>query len=240
MKSIIRIWLLILSVVWLSPSFVNAQLCEPIYKTDKVHLTNTPTGQTRSTLYNMIVTVGQPAVVYNTTNYAENSMATGFWSHYLKEPAAPLVFASDGDYQDKVYLQWHIEGDRTGPPVTGDQVIVYRNKQTLVTLPISQADYQDFNVFPGMSYTYGVTVKNDMGVSHLDNDIGFLNPNGIVTGHVETPSGNPVFKTKVILTPNLGRCAQFNGNSYVYWFDGDINTNHQFSGLEGSYTIETW
>jgi len=215
MKLKLRIGLIILSVGCLLPTIMHAQLCEPIYKTEKVILTNAPTGQSRSTLYNMLVTVGQPAIVSNITNYAENSMATGFWSHYLKEPAAPLVFSSDGDYHDKVYLQWHIEGDRTGPPVTGNQVIVYRNAQTLVTLPIEQTDYQDFNVFPGMSYTYGVTVKNGMGVSHADNDIGFLNPNGIVTGHVETPSGNPVFKTKVILTPNLGRCALFTGNSYV-------------------------
>ncbi|MFZ5519275.1 MAG: hypothetical protein ACOY90_21770, partial [Candidatus Zhuqueibacterota bacterium] len=240
MKNIIRIWLLILSVVWWSPSFLHAQLCEPIYKVEKQMLTSSSTGQMKGKLFSVIATIGQPFATMENTNYSVNSVATGFWSHYLKEPAAPLVRASDGDFQDIVIVEWDIEGDRTGPPVNSQEVTLYRNNYILTTLPIKQTQFQDLNVFPGMTYTYGVAVENDMGVSHLDNDIGFLNPNGIVTGHVETPSGNPVFKTKVILTPNLGRCAQFNGNSYVYWFDGDINTNHQFSGLEGSYTIETW
>ncbi|MFH1250479.1 MAG: LamG-like jellyroll fold domain-containing protein [bacterium] len=240
MNKINKILLLVLSAVWLVPVLSFAQLCEPIYSVERVHVTNTTTGQVQSNQYNMIVTVGQPAVVVNATNYSKNSIATGFWSHYLKEPAAPLVRASDGDFQDMVLLEWDIEGDRTGPPVTSSEVTLYRNGYVLTTLPVQQTQYQDFNLFSGMYYTYGVTVENDMGKSHTDDDIGFLNPNGMITGHVQTPSGNPVLNTKVILTPNLGRSVKFNGDGYIYWFDGDINTNRQFSGLEGDYTIETW
>jgi len=62
----------------------------------------------------------------------------------------------------------------------------------------------------------------------------------MITGHIETPSGSPVFENKVYLTPNLGRSAKFNGDGYVFWFDKEISTNKQFDGLSGDYTVETW
>lgn len=240
MKIRYRIGSLTLTVFWIMPVLVNAQLCEPIYQVEKVQVINNPTGQMEGKLHNMLVSVGQPATLNLSSNFSKNSIATGFWSHYLMEPAAPIVRASDGDFQDIIVVEWDIEGDRTGPPVTSQEAILYRNKYVLTTLPIQQTQFQDLNVFPGMTYNYGVVVSNQLGKSHPDNDIGFLNPNGMITGHVETPSGNPVVKTKVLLKPNLGRCAKFDGDGYIYWFDGDINTNRQFHGLESSYTIETW
>ena len=232
--------LALLLVAWFIPNFAMAQLCEPIYKVEKPMLTGTSTGEMLGDNYTTIATIGQPTATMDNTNNYTHSSATGFWSHYLKEPASPLVRASDGDFQDLVFIEWDIEGDRTGPPVTSDEVTLYRNGYVLTTLPTQQTQYLDFNVFPGMYYTYGVSVENDMGESHTDDNVGFLNPNGMITGNVSTPSGNPVIDTKVKLTPNLGRCAKFNGDSYIYWFDSEINTNRQFSGLENDYTIETW
>ncbi len=229
-------------ILGLIPGLALTQLCEPIYSVHKQTRTYAPEGQMTSTLYNTITIVGQPLITSTSTNYSQYSTTVGFFADYLTEPKAPLVRASDGDYQDKIYLEWDIEGDRTGPPITSNQVTVYRNGQTLTTLPISQTDYQDFNVFPGMSYNYGVSVENEMGESQIDDDAGFLNPNGMITGHIETPSGNPVPETKVMLTPNLGRSAYFERSqrSYVYWFDDTLNTHRQFEGLEQDYTIETW
>ena len=240
MKNIRRFSLFILFMVWFIPTQAIAQLCEPIYSVERVQAISTSTGQTGNNQYNMIVSVGQPMTIMNTTNYSEHDIALGFWGPYLKEPAAPLVRASDGDFQNMVLVDWDIEGDRTGPPVTSDEVTLYRNDYILTTLPAQQTQYQDFNVFPGASYYYSVSVENDMGVSHTDPDVGFLNPNGMITGHIETPSGYPVIDTKVMLTPNLGLSAKFNGNEYIYWFDGDLNTNRQFNGFENDYTLETW
>jgi len=230
----------ILPLVCLLPLSTLAQLCEPIHSVERVQLSNNAIGQITNNQYNMTITIGQPAAMENSTNYSVNSLASGFWSHYLKEPSAPIVRASDGDFQEMVLVEWDIEGDRTGPPVTSSEVTLFRNNYILTTLPVQQTQYQDFNVFPGATYTYGISVENDMGISHTDDDVGFLNPNGIITGHVETPSGHPVIDTKVMLTPNLGRSAKFNGNEYIYWFDADLNTNRQFPSFENDYTIETW
>ena len=83
-------------------------------------------------------------------------------------------------------------------------------------------------------------MSNSNGSSHDGSDYGFLNPNGVVTGQITTPSGNPVENATVLLTPNLGRSAKFNGDGYIYWFDVDSSRLQQFRGLEASYTIETW
>ena len=231
-------WALLLLLI---PLLIQAQeTCEPNYSAPYQTLNGvTATGKMSNNQFNTMMTVGQP---FNTTatNYSVNSVVLGYWSRYLKEPRPPIVMASDGDYQDMVLVQWTVEGDRTGPPVTGEEVKLYRNGHILTTLPVSQTEYLDFNVFPGEYYTYGVTSSNDMGASHTDDNIGFLNPNGVITGHVETPSGNPVIDTKLLLTPNLGRSAFFDGSSYIYYFDTETSANRLFNGLKDNYTIETW
>ena len=242
MKAIQKhIALLIFGFVWLLPHHGAAQeSCEPNYSVPYQTINGVAaTGSMSNNQFNTMMTVGQP---FNTTatNYSVHSAAKGFWSIYLKEPRPPIVRASDGDFQDMVLIEWTVEDDRTGPPVTGDQVTLYRNGYVFATLPVTQTQYQDLNVFPGQYYTYGVTSTNDMGESHTEDNIGFLNPNGVITGRVKTSSGNPVFEAKVTLSPNLGQSAFFDGVSYIYFFDANTSANRLFSGLEGDYTIETW
>ncbi|MBU0558558.1 MAG: T9SS type A sorting domain-containing protein [Bacteroidetes bacterium] len=202
-------------------------------------VTATPTAKASNSQYNLALTVGQ-SFTATATNITKNTMVMGFWGRYLHEPRPPIVRATDGDFQDMVLVQWTVEDDETGPPVSGNQVKLYRNGYILTTLPIEQTDYQDLNVFPGKHYTYGVTTTNNMGESHRENNIGFMNPNGVITGNIKTPSGNPLLDAKVLLTPNLGLSALFDGKSYVYFFDAQTSANRLFSGFEGNYTIETW
>lgn len=225
----------------LLPQIIVAQeTCEPNYSIPNFTRNDVALpGKAGNNQYNVLLTVGQPFIA-TATNYSVNSITMGYWSPYLKEPRPPIVRASDGDFQDMVLIEWTVEDDRTGPPATGDEVTLYRNSYILTTLPVRQTQYQDFNVFPGEYYVYGVTTTNDMGESHTDDNIGFLNPNGVITGTVKTPSGNPVIDTKVTLTPNLGRSAFFDGSSYIYYFDARTSANRLFTGLEGNYTIETW
>jgi len=218
------------------------ETCEPNYTCPYFSLTNGYIeGDAASTHFNTKLTVGQPLAEV-VTNYSSFSSAMGFWSFYMKEPRPPIVRASDGDFQDMVLVEWTIEDDRTGPPVTGDDIQLFRNGYPYTTLPISQTAYQDLSVFPGEYYEYGVVSYNDMGTSHTEDNTGFLNPNGVITGHIETPSGNPVQDSKVTLTPNMGRSAEFTpGNdSYIYYIDPQTSVNRLFSGLEDNYTIETW
>ena len=168
--------ILLITLALLRPAIVHSQTCEPNHKIPYATLNSAAaTSEINGTQYNMMLTFGQP-IFTGATNLSKHSLVAGFWAHYMKEPRPPIVRASDGDYQDKVYLEWTVEGDRTGPPVTGSMVTLYRNGQTLTSLPVSQTDYQDFNVFPGEYYQYGVTSSNDMGESHKENNIGFMNP----------------------------------------------------------------
>lgn len=237
--------IILLAIAWLLPVFSSAQgLCEPIYSVDRVI---TSVGSYMENMqgnngYQMQMVIGAQRL--SASNFVDNvythQVASGLFGDYLTEPKPPLVRASDGDFQDMVLVEWDIEGDDAGPPVTSSEVTLYRNGYVLTTLPIQQTEYQDFNVFPGEYYNYGVGVSNEMGESKQAQEVGFLNPNGMITGHIETPSGSPVFENKVILTPNLGRSAKFDGDGYVYWFDGEINTNRQFDGLSGDYSVEMW
>ncbi|MBL7047880.1 MAG: LamG domain-containing protein, partial [Candidatus Marinimicrobia bacterium] len=242
----------LIGAIGLIPALISAQFCEPNYSVPYSTINmSVYTEKSINNQYSTFMTVGQPFIVHNEsipTNYAIHSTVTGFWSHYMNEPRPPLVSASDGDFQDIVLVKWVVEDDRTGPPVTGNTVTLYRNGYVLTQLPVEQTEFQDLYVFPGEYYTYGVTSSNTMGTSHTQNDIGFLNPNGVITGYISTPTGAPMLDAKVLLTPNLGQSAEFNGDGYIFFFDdGEVidgveipPANLQFSGLDSSYTIETW
>ena len=237
------------SIFFLFPFFIIAQICEPIYTVPKLIHTNglgaivkdrVSENLTQGSVYSAQLTVGQPLFSNGVSNTTINSAAIGFWSNYLTEPISPILKASDGDHQDMVLVEWDIQDDLTGPPVTVAEVTLLRNGFSLTTLPISQNEYLDFNVFPGVQYSYEAIVSNNLGSSRGGDDGGFLNPNGVITGQVLTQSQNPVQNTRITLAPNLGRSIQFEGNGYLYWFDTDKNVNRQFSGLEDSYTIQFW
>ncbi len=213
--------------------------CEPTYNIPQAVRTYSPVESVQSNNYNAMLTVGQ-SFISSATDYYNHSIAMGYWAPYLAEPRPPVVQASDGDYQDVIVVEWFVEGDRTGPPVTSDMVTVFRNDYVLTQTPLSQTQYLDYNVFPGEYYTYGITISNDMGESHRADNVGFLNANGVITGSVATPSGNPVIDTKIKLIPNMGRSAKFNGNNYIYYFDESTSANRLFGGLAGDYSIETW
>lgn len=227
----------------LIPSGATAtEECEPCFSLPYFTLDGTSTGEVEGENFQFTATIGEIEVDITTTNRRSHSMATGFWSYYLTEPQPPLVVVSEGDHQDRIELSWTIIDDRIGPPVTENEVLIIRNGTQLTTLPLRQTQYQDFNVFPGEEYEYAVVPANELGQAHEVEDIGFLNPNGEVIGQVETPNGNPVNEVKVVLTPNLGRSAEFGQvldqsgareESYVYFPD-------MLSGLEQSYTIEGW
>ena len=208
-------------------------LCEPCFSVPYFTVDQNAAREVRSDNFRALVTVGEVELTATVTNFEEHSAALGFWSFYLTEPQSPVVTATDGDHQDRVEVSWELVDDRVGPPVTEDKVLLYRNGTILTTLPLIQTEYQDFNVFPGEEYEYSVVPGNSLGRSHFDDEVGFLNPNGVIAGKVETPNGNPVNEVKVVLTPNLGRSGSLQDDAYVFFPD-------RFTGLEQSYSIEGW
>ena len=233
------------------PIFLLAQdICEPVYTVPKImHVNNVGSDGSASgvrmvetsTGKSISVIAGQPFAGNLIGNvYSNDSTSLGFYSYYLREPIPPTMFASDGDYESKILVTWELNDGTTGPPITSSETKLYRNGFVLTTVNADVTEYQDFNVFAGVTYEYEAIVSNARGDSHDGEDYGFLNPNGMITGLVETPNGNPVQFTQVIVTPNLGLSAKFNGDGYIFWYDSDINGNRQFSGFEEDYTIETW
>ena len=241
----------ILALTFALPVLVFAQeICEPIYTVPKIMHVSSVGGQGSQVGAEMLdngtgktihLIAGQPFIGNVIGNASvKDSIALGFFSYNIREPIPPTMRSSDGDYQNKVLVEWDLNDSYTGPPVTSDNIILYRNGNALTTLDIAVTEYQDFNVFAGVSYEYEAVVSNSRGFSKDGGDFGFLNPNGIITGQVVTTNGNPVQFTKVVVTPNLGLSAKFNGDGYIFWYDSDIDGNRQFSGFEEDYTIETW
>jgi len=236
-------------------------ICEPVYTVPRLMLVNSVSASVTTDGPDMENTgqnaTGEPRTIQmfagqalqETDGISDNGFYSssdtynaswGFYSYYLKEPVPPTMFSSDGDYDNKIVVDWIINDGTTGPPVTSTTTKLMRNGLMLTELSIDVTQYQDFNVFAGVTYEYEAIVSNSKGDSHDGSDYGFLNPNGVVTGQISTPSGNPVENATVLLTPNLGRSAKFNGDGYIYWFDADSSRLQQFRGLEASYTIETW
>ena len=241
----------ILALTFALPVLVFAQeICEPIYTVPKIMHVSSVGGQGSQVGAEMLdngtgktihLIAGQPFIGNVIGNASvKDSIALGFFSYNIREPIPPTMRSSDGDYQNKILVEWDLNDGYTGPPVTSENIILYRNGNALTTLDISVSEYQDFNVFAGVDYEYEAVVSNSRGFSKDGGDYGFLNPNGIITGQVVTTNGNPVQFTKVVVTPNLGLSAKFNGDGYIFWYDSDIDGNRQFSGFEENYTIETW
>lgn len=156
------------------------------------------------------VTVGQPVVG---SYFAQQTKGTfGFWSSFLMPPAAPVVTCSEGDLEDRVQVDW--SPDPLSPAATGYKI--YRNGSLLASVDGETFSFLDFNVIAGKFYTYEVSGVNTFGEGVRGQNLGFVNPNGVVTGQVRSFAGNPVPGTLVTLTPTFGASGNFTGSSMAF------------------------
>ncbi|MFM8450453.1 MAG: LamG-like jellyroll fold domain-containing protein, partial [Haliscomenobacter sp.] len=156
------------------------------------------------------VTVGQPVV--GTLLGQKHKGALGFWSRFLMPPGPPSVTASEGDLEDRIQVDWH--PDPLSPAASSYKI--YRNGTLLASVDGETFSFIDFNVIAGKFYTYAVSGVNAFGEGSRNASLGFLNPNGVVTGQVKTFSGNPVPGAIVTLSPTLGASMRFNGNGMAF------------------------
>jgi hypothetical protein len=184
--------------------------------------------------YRVNVIVGQPIIGEMGYELEENIVTIGQLSYYNHEPSGPYTEASEGEYLDRIEVKWEVIDDFFAAPVTDPLTRIYRNGSLMATVPISQTTFQDWNVFPGEYYVYEIVTSNEYGESHAQEVIGFLNPNGRITGNVATQSGAPVADVKITLEPNLGRTLEFDGvDDYVFFTDEVLE-------LDSIYSIEGW
>ncbi len=181
----------------------------------------------------MTLTIGQTLAgeMGGTTVYG---YGLGFWARLLLEPAPPIVTATDGDYPDKIVVGWRQDGLS---PAAQEGYKVYREGSLLATVGFTVDEYQDFNILAGQFYKYEVRGINEYGASNPGDDIGFVNPNGVITGKIDTENGRPIADANVTLTPLVGRAMTFDGaDDYVTMGD---KTGLNFNRTN-PYTLEAW
>ncbi|GMU86840.1 MAG: hypothetical protein AMXMBFR48_20810 [Ignavibacteriales bacterium] len=207
-----------------------------IYPQDQIKLTNavqlygfTATAPTNG-IRNVQASLGQ-SVVGNTFG-SDRSISMGYWSFYLLPPNKAGLMVSQGEFPNRIEVSW--EFDILSPPADNDYFKVYRDGSLLATLPASQNYYVDYNVYPGTFYRYTVTGINEFNESPPSEAIGFVNPNGIITGAISTQFGRPVHDVEVTVTPTLGKAMQFDGlNDY-------IEAGNALNIANKPFTIEFW
>ncbi len=173
------------------------------------------------------ITVGQPVVGFTISPTV--NIGFGFWARFLLAPSAPTVKATEGDLPDRVQVDW--APDPLSP--SANSYKVYRDGALLTTVDNETFTFIDFNVLAGQFYTYSVAGVSVFGEGRRGSALGFLNPNGVVTGQIKTFSGNPVRGTVVKLTPTIGTAVSFNGLSTVF-------TEYQPTYPRSEFTLSTW
>ena len=173
------------------------------------------------------LTLGQPVVG---TYFGQLNKGTyGFWSRFLLPPAAPVVIASEGDLEDRVQVDWN--PDPLSPAASAYKI--YRNGSLLASVDGETFSFLDFNVIAGKFYTYEVSGVNTFGEGTRGSSLGFLNPNGVVTGQVKSLGGNPVPGAIVTLTPTIGTAASFAGDDMAF-------TEYNPTFPRSQFTLSCW
>ena len=153
-----------------------------------------------------------------------------FANHLLEPEAVSVLTSSEGDFVDQIIIRWKEElaGARA------NQVKLFRNDVLLGTFDASITEYVDQNVVAGRYYEYSVVAVNSAGESSVKRTIGFLNPNGTVTGNITTRSTRAVPDVQVTLSPTLGSSLDFDG------VDDAVGIGHTDKLDVTHFTAEAW
>lgn len=155
----------------------------------------------------------------------------GFWARYLLPPLPTIVRASEGDFADRIELSWALDPLSSG--VT-EGFHIYRNGSLLSVLGPNARNYIDFNVQAGEFYEYEIAGINAFGEGRPGGNVGFVNPNGVVTGSIRTTSNNPVAGVEVALQPTKGYALDFDGQ------EDYLCVSYQDTLPKEAFTVMLW
>ncbi len=155
----------------------------------------------------------------------------GFWARYLLPPLPTLVRASEGDFADRIELSWALDPLSSG--VT-EGFNIYRNGSLLAVIGPNARNYIDFNVQAGEFYEYEIAGINAFGEGRPGENVGFVNPNGVVTGSIRTTSNNPVAGVEVALQPTKGYSLSFDGE------EDYLCVSYQDTLPQSDFTVMAW
>ena len=124
-------------------------------------------------------TVGQAAVTAQNMLSQNRQTALGQWTPWLLPPQAPFLIASQGDYKDRIKISWSVNALSPIPT----SFVLKRDGAFMAELGPDIQEYLDFNVQAGEYYQYSVSAKNGFGLGSGISYVGFVNPNGVVSGN---------------------------------------------------------
>ncbi|MFM8372372.1 MAG: hypothetical protein ACKOCO_08295, partial [Bacteroidota bacterium] len=194
-----------------------------------------------STQYRTSGTVGQPLV--ETGLSTSNVLVTGYWSQFLVPPLPPTVSASQGDFLDRIQVNWR--PNPLGAAPTGGYKL-FRDGVYQALLDPNTFNYNDYNVIAGKAYKYSVRGVNEYGDGCPTESVGFMVPNGTVTGWVSSPNANPVTDVLVSLMPLQGYSLVLDADPLSGAHGGavaiDTTSGNKYFPLTGSqdYTLTFW
>lgn len=176
------------------------------------------------------ITMGQPFV--GEMPIGDTIGGFGYWARFVLPPQSPTVLASEGDFPSQVLLSWV-----TDPlsPVASLGFRIFRDGDFLVHVDDAKArQFIDFNVQAGELYEYTVRGLNEFGTGSGGVSVGFVNPNGLVTGKVISPTGNPIEGAVISLSPTSGKSLLFDGiaNSACVSYQDVLSTD--------LFTVVSW
>ena len=151
--------------------------------------------------------IGQPLVSPQSMISQKNQAGFGVYSPWYLPPQPPQLVATQGDFKDRIKISWNV--NPLSPTATG--FIISRDGSFVAEVSEDIRDFLDFNTQAGEFYEYSIKAKNVFGVGSPNTAVGFVNPNGVVSGKIETNSGNPVPGVEVRLTPLTGNSITLDG-----------------------------
>jgi hypothetical protein len=194
-----------------------------------------------STKFRTSATVGQPLVATGIST--SNVMTTGYWSQFLVPPLPPTVTASQGEYLDRIQVSWRPNPLGAAPSVGYK---LFRDGVYQALLDPNTFNYNDYNVIAGKSYKYSVRGVNEYGDGCATNALGFMVPNGTVTGLASTRNSNAVPDVLVSLMPLQGYSLVLDADPVTGAYGGavamDTTNGNRYFPTTGTqdYTLTFW
>ena len=134
---------------------------------------------------------------------------------------AQTIAATDGEDEDKVVITWDYQGDNNAI----DGFLVFRDGEEIATLESTEELHEDEDAIPGKVYQYCIIAhSNDQQVKSTPFcDLGYILPNGIISGTVASSGASGVPDIRVCAnSPELQHALLLNGiDEYVQVNNGD-------------------
>lgn len=176
------------------------------------------------------ILVGQPLIDIEPLGL-DTLTKYGLVSELAQAPKAPFLTASQGDFPDRVRIKWFVD-KFSAPPV---EFKIFRDNAFLAKVDSDVREFIDFNVQAGEIYEYSIKSIGGTDLeSNFSYELGFVNPNGVISGQVKTRNGNPVPFVTVKAEPTFNQALSFDG------IDDHVCVSYSDNLPVDEFTFSSW